>query len=424
MKPNTPRDTAPDGASVSIYDVFRQSRSDNANPINLTVGNPNLPPPPEYYTALHNVLDDITKQRWNGHGYMVEADPFGLCEKIAGGLSHQFNLQFDSRDVFITVGATGALDVISKTLLNPAGPCASCAEDNEVIIMAPYFVEYLNIIEANGGVPVVVHTDSEFALDLEAIEKAIRPRTKMIWVNSPNNPTGAIYSDAQLNALSELVNRKEKQYGTRIYIVEDAVYDTIHFDDHQVPSLVNLHPRLFRVNSWSKSLSLSGERIGYFALHPHIAEDRSRTALRDALFLSMRMRVVHAPLLQHRILARLPFGCATDITYYRRNISTLYACIKELGFNVMPPQGTFYLWATLPLQFADESEFRPIALAGNTPLLYLPGVLFGGHRYRRCVRFSACVAHGEIERACEKLRTIISNTSSVADPIHLQRVSK
>ena len=400
-----------DEAPVSIYDVFRQARSDNSNPINLTVGNPNLPPPPEYYDAMNAVLADISSQKWNGHGYMVEADPFGLCVKIADALSDQFHLNFDSKDVLITVGATGALDVISKTVLDASGPCATAPEDNEVIIMAPYFVEYINIVEANGGVPVVVHTNSSFGLDLDAIETAIRPRTKMIWINSPNNPTGTVYSENELVRLAEIVGRKEKEYGTRIYIVEDAVYDTIFFGEGDVPSLVNLHPRLFRVNSWSKSISLSGERIGYFATHPKIGDAQERAAIRDALFLNMRMRVVHAPLLQHRIIARLPFGCVTNIDYYRRNIETLHQCIDALGFKVMPPRGTFYLWAVLPEQFEDESHFRPLAMKGNEPLLYLPGFLFGGSRYRRCVRFSACVGYGEIERACGRLNNIIMEST-------------
>ncbi|MBN2718237.1 MAG: aminotransferase class I/II-fold pyridoxal phosphate-dependent enzyme [Deltaproteobacteria bacterium] len=412
---NTDLKIAPplDEENVSIYDVFRQQRSKDSHPINLTVGNPNLPPPPEYYEAMNQVLNDIRSQEWNGHGYMVESDPFGLCQKIAEGLTRQFDLKFDSADIMITVGATGALDIISKTLLDPTGPCATNPEDNEVLIMAPYFVEYINIVEANGGVPLVVHTNERFSLDLDEIEKTIRPRTKMIWINSPNNPTGTIYTASELVRLAEIVAQKEKQFGTRIYIIEDAVYDTIHFQHEAVPSLVNIHPRLFRVNSWSKSLSLSGERIGYFALHPNLGDKAEQTQLRDALFLSMRMRVVHAPLLQHRILAKLPFGLTTNMTYYQRNIDTLYQCIKSLGFTVVAPQGTFYLWCVLPSQFRDESEFRPLAMAGNDPLLYLPGFLFGGNNYRRCVRFSACVAHDEIERACKKLAQIITKSQQI-----------
>jgi aspartate aminotransferase len=408
MSKKSDRETSAKEASVSIYDVFRQSRSENVNPINLTVGNPNLPPPPEYYDAMTEVVTEITSQQWNGHGYMVEEDPFGLCVKIADYLNARFQADFDSRDVGITVGATGALDVICKTVLDPAGPCAAMGKGNEVIVLAPYFVEYTNIIEANGGVPVVVHTNEHFGLDLGAIEAAIGPDTRMMLVNSPNNPTGAIYSAKELTALARLVSRKEQEFGTSIYFIEDAVYDTIHFTDEPVPSLVDLHPRLFRVNSWSKSLSLSGERIGYFAIHPDIDTDTNRSQLREALFLNMRMRVVHAPLFQHRILARLPVDCVTDIGYYRRNIETLYTCLKELGFGVNPPMGTFYLWCVLPDDFSDEEAFRPLVMSGDNPLLYLPGAIFGGNHYRRCVRFSACVSFEEIERACEKLREIIA----------------
>ncbi|MBN2528540.1 MAG: aminotransferase class I/II-fold pyridoxal phosphate-dependent enzyme [Deltaproteobacteria bacterium] len=409
MHTKNKKTNAKENAAVSIYDVFRQSADANTRPINLTVGNPNLPPPLAYYDAMDEVLLEIRNQHWNGHGYMVEEDPFGLCKKIAKNLNQRFDAHFVPKDVRITVGATGALDVITKTVLDVGGPCAESPDENEVIIMAPYFVEYVNIVKTNGGIPVIVHTDSTFRLDFEAIENAIRPRTKMIWINSPNNPTGAIYSEAELKRLAQIIAKKEKQYGINIYVIEDAVYDTIHFMEDEVPSLINLHPRLFRVNSWSKSLSLSGERIGYFATHPGIADEETRTALRDALFLNMRMRVVHAPLLQHRILARLPVDCVTDISYYRQNIQSLYEALNECGFTVMPPQGTFYLWAVLPFEFEDETDFRPLAMAGTEPLLYLPGALFGGERYNRCVRFSACVAFEDIQRACDKLRQLICN---------------
>ena len=413
------RETSPKEAPVSIYDVFRQSRSENIHPINLTVGNPNLPPPPEYYEAMTEVMTEITSQKWNAHGYVVEEDPFGLCVKIADHLNTRFRSQFDSRDVGITVGATGALDVICKTVLDPDGPCSQMGKGNEVIILAPYFVEYTNIIEANGGVPVAVHTNEKAGLDLEAIEAALGPNTRMMLVNSPNNPTGTIYSAAELSALAQLVSRKEKEFGTTVYLIEDAVYDTIHFAEEPVPSLVDLHPRLFRVNSWSKSMSLSGERIGYFAMHPNIGADANRLALREALFLNMRMRVVHAPLFQHRILARLPVDCVTDIAYYRRNIETLYHCLKELGFGVNPPMGTFYLWSVLPEHFSDEEAFRPLAMSGDNPLLYLPGAIFGGNHYHRCVRFSACVAYEEIERACDKLRHVVSGMNLTTDASNL-----
>lgn len=401
------KEDAADDSTTSIYDVFRQPQGKNSNPINLTVGNPNLPPPKEYYTAMDEVLGEIRNQKWNGHGYMVEQDPFGLCQKISTHLKQQFGALFESQDVGITVGATGALDVISKTLLDPNGPCSQRGDNPEVLILAPYFVEYINIIQSNGGVPVIVHTNTEYGLDLQKIEAAINPQTKMIWINSPNNPTGSIYSQNELTALAKIVSRKEKQFDKPIYIVEDAVYDTIHFRGERVPSLVPLHPHLFRVNSWSKSLSLSGERIGYFAMHPDIGSVAQRTTLRDALFLNMRMRVVHAPLLQHRILARLPADCATDIHYYQRNIETLYQCLKQLNFRVVAPQGTFYLWALLPEQFANETQFRTLVMNGDEPLLYLPGFLFGGKKYNRCVRFSACVPFAEIERACAKLEDAV-----------------
>lgn len=391
---------------TSIYDVFRHESQEGRDPINLTVGNPNLKPPECYYTAMHEVVQDVENMSWNGHGYVVDEDPFGLCQRIADYLGEQFGVPFLGRDVAMTVGATGALDVILKTLLDPRGPCAEQDDQDEVIVNAPYFVEYLNLVRGNGGTPVVVHTNANYTLDIAALSDAITTRTKAIILNSPNNPTGTIYDESDLINLTNLLKVKKQELGQTIYVIEDAVYDTIHFKSGLVPSIIPFYDAVFRVNSYSKSMSLSGERIGYYATHPHIVSEQRLPILRSALHLNMRMRVVHAPLFQHRILARLPVDCATDITYYQRNVDCLYQCLTELGFGVQQPQGTFYLWAELPAYFESEMHFRELALDGSEPLLYLPGFLFGGEQYDHCVRFSACVSYETIEKACVKLRQI------------------
>ncbi|HEX2959629.1 MAG TPA: hypothetical protein VHO70_22525, partial [Chitinispirillaceae bacterium] len=158
-----------------------------------------------------------------------------------------------------------------------------------------------------------------------------------------------------------------------------------------------------------KSMSLSGERIGYFAVHPGFGDEETRSALRSTLYLNMRMRVVHAPLLQHRVLAKLPANCYTDVNYYRVNVETLYACVSNIGYVSDMPEGTFYLWVVLPERYNGEERFRKFAQAGNDPLLYLPGVLFGGELYRNCVRFSCCVSQETIKQACVKLYKIDKN---------------
>jgi aspartate aminotransferase len=312
----------------------------------------------------------------------------------------------------MTVGATGALDVILKTLLCPE------RGDGEVLVVAPYFLEYLNLVRSNGGVPVVVPSTADFGLDTAAIADAITPRTRAIIVNSPNNPTGKIYSEDSLRELSRVLEAKNRELDLCIAVIEDAVYDSIVFTGRPTPSMIPHYPAMFRVNSYSKSLGLAGERLGHLAVHPGFAPEARKRGLIDSLKLNMRMRVVHAPLLQHRVVARLPLHGLTDVEAYRRNVERLHLTLSTLGFGVMRPEGTFYLWASLPPCFSSEREFQRIAHGGPAPLLYLPGVLFGGDAYSRCVRFSACVPLPEVERACARLHEISSiHTSRPGRPL-------
>lgn len=392
--------------TVSIYDVFRGEKRDGYKPINLTIGNPNLKPPALYYQAMREVLDELESAEWNKQGYIVDEDPFGLCRKVAQKLSADYKLNFNKRDIVITVGATGAIDVILKTLLEIEGCDPLLEPVGEVIIIAPYFVEYINMVKSNNGRAIIVYSNEQYGLDIEEIETSITEYTKAIIINSPNNPTGKVYSREELKQLAEVLQKKNREYGISISVIEDSVYDTIVFSEKTVPSILPYYSFVFKVNSYSKSMSLSGERIGYFAIHPDFGKGGSCEWLRTALHLNMRMRVVHAPSLQHRVLAKLPENCITNIDYYRENIETLHACLKNIGYNSDVPAGTFYLWVSLPEHYKGEERFREIAQAGNAPLLYLPGVLFGGERYKNCVRFSCCVSNDTIQQACSKLNEI------------------
>lgn len=396
----------------SIYDVFRREQRVGYKPINLTIGNPNLKPPAIYYQAMRDMLVDLENAEWNMHGYIVDEDPFGLCSKIAQKLSIDYDIVFEGKDIAITVGATGAIDIILKTLLDQGFYDPVQNTTGEVIIIAPYFIEYINIVKSNNGRVVIVNSNDRYGLDMSAIEQSITANTRAIIINSPNNPTGKVYSEQELVMLADLLKRKNSKYSTSINVLEDSVYDTIVFTSKPVPSMIPHYPFVFKVNSYSKSMSLSGERIGYFSVHPGIGDLEKRDHLRSALHLNMRMRVVHAPLLQHRILAKLPVNCVTDVNYYKNNIETLYACIAEIGFIAEKPEGTFYLWATLPEHYKGEERFRKFAQDGSDPLLYLPGTLFGGEAYRNCIRFSCCVSEEIIKKACVKLYRIDKNIIS------------
>jgi aspartate aminotransferase len=399
----------------SIYDVFSDHHREGTHPINLTLGNPHLKPPKLYYQAMAEVLRELQDEAGNGHGYSTQKDPFGLCHGLASDLAAHYQAAFRKTDILVTVGATGALDVILKTLVRPAidvlRPSATRREPDEILIIAPYFVEYWNLVHGNGARPVIVPSAHDFGLDNEAIAKAITPRTRAIIVNSPNNPTGKIYPNESLRELAQILDEKNRKIGHRIAVIEDAVYESIVFGDAPPPSMIPHYQTLFRVNSYSKSLSLSGERLGYLAVHPEFAPTPEREELDRALNLNMRARVVHAPLLQHRVVARLPLRGLTDVGAYRKNVECLHRTLAALGFVVARPEGTFYIWAALPDGFRSEAEFRLGALEGPSPLLYLPGVLFGGDRYDRYVRFSVCVPYPEVERACLRLREIVATSA-------------
>ena len=405
----------------SVYDVFRHGHVEGSTPINLTIGNPHLKPPASYYQALDEVVRELKESCGNGHGYTTQDDPYGLCQALASDLSARFGKDFRNSDILLTVGATGALDIIFKTLIrpavDPAKPTQPVRALDEVIVIAPYFVEYLNLIQGNGGLPVVVPSDADFGLDPEAIRQAITPRTRAILVNSPNNPTGRIYPEESLRRLAQVLEEKSREIGQRIVVVEDSVYDAIVFTSRPAPSLIPHYPTLIRVNSYSKSLSLAGERLGYLAVHPGFAPADERRDLVGALSLNMRIRVVQAPLLQHRVVAKMPLHGHVDIEAYRRNVERLHLTLSTLGYRVHRPEGTFYLWAVLPDAFESESEFRERAFDSTSPLLYLPGTLFGGEAYARCVRFSACVPFSEIERACHRLLEISDLRNSSIGPV-------
>lgn len=405
----------------SVYDVFRHGHVEGSTPINLTIGNPHLRPPASYYDALDEVVRELKESSGNGHGYTTKDDPYGLCQALASDLSARFGGDFQKSDILLTVGATGALDIILKTLVRPAVDPAHPANPvralDEVIVIAPYFVEYLNLIQGNGALPVVVSSDAAFGLDPEAIERAITPRTRAILVNSPNNPTGRVYPAASLLRLAQILEAKNREFGHRIVVIEDSVYDAIVFTPQPAPSMIPHYPTLIRVNSYSKSLSLAGERLGYLAVHPGFAPAEERKDLVGALALNMRIRVVQAPLMQHRIVAKMPLHGHVDIEAYRRNVERLHLTLASLDYLVHRPEGTFYLWAVLPDAFESELEFRALAFDSASPLLYLPGTLFGGEAYRRCVRFSACVPFTEIERACHRLLEISDIRHSSIGPL-------
>jgi aspartate aminotransferase len=354
------------------------------NVFDFSIGNPNLEPPEEFQRVLEELVADRTPGR---HGYMSNAGYPETRVAVAAQLAREQGVDLTGSHVVMTAGAGGALNVIFKAILDPG---------DEVLVPKPYFVEYGSYVDNHGGVLKPVATTTDFDLDLEAIEAAIGPRTKAVLVNSPHNPTGRVYSAARVGALGDLLRRKSGEQGCVIYLVSDEPYRRIVYDGVQVPAVMAAYENSFVASSYSKDLSLSGERIGYAAASPAIP---NVSAVVDALIMTNRiLGFVNAPALMQRAVARLQ-GVSVDITPYRRNRDVLYQALVEAGFEVLKPQGAFYLFPRAPI--ADDVAFcREMQ---QHLVLVVPGSGFGQPGY---FRMAYCVAPQVVDGAIPALKQV------------------
>jgi aspartate aminotransferase len=299
---------------------------------------------------------------------------------VAETLAQETGLPFSLSEVVMACGAAGAANVVLRTTLNPG---------DEVIILAPYFGEYVYYIDNHNGVPVTVSTDQDFQLDLPAIEAAITSKTRGIIVNSPNNPSGAVYSGEQLEALAQLLRRKQAEHGSEIFLLSDEPYRRLIYDDLIYPQVFPHYENTIVVNSHAKDLGLPGERIGYIAVHPAYPQ---REELVDGLiFCTRTLGFVNAPALMQHVVRSLQ-GISVDVADYQRKRDYLYSQLTEMGYSVVKPQGAFYLFPRSPL--ADDGAFVDALQEWN--VLTVPGKGFGtpGH-----FRISYCVEDWVLEGA-------------------------
>lgn len=351
----------------------------------FTLGNPDVEPPEAFHAALKQLANNPLPGM---HRYMNNAGYPETRAAVADKLAADSGLVVTAEHVIMTCGAGGALNVVLKTILNPG---------EEVIILAPYFVEYKFYIDNHGGVPVEVWTNREtFRLDLAAIEAAITTKTRAIIINSPNNPTGVIYTAEELTALGELVKRAQARTGHQVYVISDEPYARLAYDGVKVPNIFPLIESSVMVTSHSKDLALPGERIGYLAVNPRMA-----TALQfmeGAVFCNRTLGFVNAPALMQRLVAGLQ-DASVDSGAYQAKRDLFYTSLTGLGFSMVKPDGAFYLFPKSPL--ADDVEF--VKLAQKHHILLVPGSGFGAPGY---FRIAYCVDTAMIERslpAWEKL---------------------
>ena len=357
------------------------------NVYDFSLGNPNVAAPEAVKKAIIELLDEDDPVVL--HGYTnSNAGYADVRETVAESLNERFGTSFEGKNIVMTVGAAGGLNVILKTLLNPG---------DEVIAFAPYFGEYRSYTNNYDGVIVEISPNTtDFQPKLDEFEIKITPKTKAVIVNTPNNPTGVVYSEETIKKMAAIMEAKQKEYGTDIYLIADEPYRELVYDGTEVPYLTKYYDNTIVGYSYSKSLSLPGERIGYLVI-PDEVED-SETILSAAGVATRILGFVNAPTLQQKVVAKC-INEKTDLSYYDRNREALYDGLKECGFECIKPQGAFYLFVKSPV--ADEKEFCAAAKKYN--ILIVPGSSFACPGY---VRIAYCLSYSTIENAIPKIKEL------------------
>lgn len=329
------------------------------NVFDFSLGNPNLLPPDAFQNALKSVVEESGA---GSHSYMPNVGYPFVRKAVADYLSSELNVALTENEIIMTCGAAGALNVTFKTLLDPG---------DEVLCPAPYFVEYNFYVDNHNGVLKTVNTKPDFSLDIDAMGAAITAKTKAVLINSPNNPTGQIYSKESLDALGALLREKGKAFGTTIYLISDEPYRKIVYDGNTVPSIFNSYTETIIATSYSKDISVPGERIGFIAVHPQAAY---KNELLGGMALTNRiLGFVNAPALMQRVIGKIQ-GVTVDTSPYERNRKLFCEGLAQAGYEFTTPPGAFYLFPKSPI--ADDVAF--VAELQAERILVVPGTGFGG----------------------------------------------
>ncbi len=346
-----------------------------ANVFDFSLGNPNLDPAKPVKDAILEAAKDTSP---GIHAYMPNVGLPSARAAVARKIKEDEGVDLNESHIVMTVGAGGALNVVLKTLLNP---------NDEVIILKPYFVEYIFYIDNHGGKVVFVPTKSDFSLDLGAIEAAITPKTAAVLINSPNNPTGKIYSEREIAGLSDLLRKKSQEMKRAIVLVSDEPYRGITYGSGAVPSILKAYPNSIVVTSFSKDLSLPGERLGYIAMNPEI--DEPALTMNGLVLANRILGFVNAPALIQRAVQGV-LRALVDVSVYRKRRDRLYEALTGFGYQCVKPEGAFYLFPQSPIP--DDVAF--VAMLQKKLILTVPGVGFGGPGH---FRIAYCVSDETIE---------------------------
>lgn len=351
------------------------------NVFDYSLGNPEVEPPVAVIEALRRVA---AEDRPHSHGYMPNAGFPEVRAAIAGNLKARTGMAFSAEDVIMTTGAAGAINTVLKSVLDPG---------DEVIVLNPYFPEYRFYIENHGGRVVPVETGGGFEPDPAAVARAITPRTKAIILNSPNNPTGKVYSAAVLAELNQVIREP-------ILAISDEPYRPLVYDGMHAPETLAIVERAVLAWSWSKAMAIAGERIGYLAISPRLSE---AAALRNACTFANRiLGYINAPALWQRVVAQVP-DAVIDVGHYQAKRDLLCGALSAMGYDAPRPQGSFYVFPRTPI--ADDVAF--IRLLQDEGILAVPGRGFGRSGY---MRLSLTISREEIERSLPGFEKAIQMT--------------
>lgn len=357
------------------------------NVYDFSLGNPNVPAPESIKQAIIEIVQEENPIKL--HGYTNSNAGYSeVRQAVAESLNQRFGTSFGERNITMTVGAAGGLNVALKVLLNPG---------DEVIVFAPYFGEYRSYTNNFDGVLVEISPNTEtFQPKLDEFAEKITEKTKAVIVNTPNNPTGVVYSEETIQKLAEIMKEKQEEYGHEIYLVSDEPYRELAYDGVEVPYLTKYYDNTIVCYSYSKSLSLPGERIGYLVIPDEVSESEKVNAAANVA--NRILGFVNAPTLQQKVVARC-LNEETDLSYYNRNRETLYNGLIDCGFTCIKPEGAFYLFMKSPVE--NEKEFCEAAKEFN--ILIVPGSSFGCPGY---VRIAYCVVYETIVNALPKFKEL------------------
>ena len=356
------------------------------NVFDFSIGNPSVPAPDAVNETAIKLIKEMDPVLL--HGYTSAQGDAGVRQMIADSINRRFGTAFGADNLYVTVGAAAALCCCLNGLCNP---------QDEVIVFAPYFPEYKVFIEGAGASMTLIPADVEaFQIDFNAFEKALNPNTKAVIINSPNNPSGAVYSEETIRKMAAIMEAKQKEYGTDIYLISDEPYRELVYDGAEVPYLTKYYANTIVGYSYSKSLSLPGERIGYLVIPDEVTDSED---IKSAANVATRiLGFVNAPTLQQKLVAKC-INEKTDLSFYNRNREALYDGLRECGFECIKPEGAFYLFVKSPVE--DEKQF--CADAKELHILMVPGSSFACPGY---VRLAYCVSYETIMNSLPKFKEL------------------